>query len=343
MALPLPMPFAPMEALSVDAIPVGEEWQYEPKWDGFRALAFRDGDKIEIQSKSGRLMTRYFPELVAALGALKARKFVLDGELAVPAGRAFSFDALLQRIHPAASRVRRLAAETPVLFIIFDLLVGADGRALTGKPLVERRRELESFYKKYCRGSPRLRLSPATMRLADAERWLKRVGATLDGVVAKRRDLPYRSGDRSGMQKIKNYRSTDCVVGGFRYNEGSALVGSLLLGLYDEDGLLHHVGFTSTIKREDKPALTKKLKVLIAPPGFTGNAPGGPSRWSTERSGEWQPLKPKLVVEVCYDHFSGGRFRHGTRLLRWRPDKTPRQCTLDQVRQKKANLMALLS
>lgn len=332
-----------MEALSVDAIPVGEEWQYEPKWDGFRALAFRDGDKIEIQSKSGRLMTRYFPELVAALGALKARKFVLDGELVVPAGRAFSFDALLQRIHPAASRVRRLAAETPVLFIIFDLLVGADGRALTGKPLVERRRELESFYKKYCRGSPRLRLSPATMRLADAERWLKRVGATLDGVVAKRRDLPYRSGDRSGMQKIKNYRSTDCVVGGFRYNEGSALVGSLLLGLYDEDGLLHHVGFTSTIKREDKPALTKKLKVLIAPPGFTGNAPGGPSRWSTERSGEWQPLKPKLVVEVCYDHFSGGRFRHGTRLIRWRPDKAPRQCTLDQVKQKKANPMALLS
>jgi ATP-dependent DNA ligase len=331
-----------MEALSVDAIPVGEEWQYEPKWDGFRALAFRDGDKVEIQSKSGRLMTRYFPELVAALRALKAHKFVLDGELAVSAGRAFSFDALLQRIHPAASRVRRLAAETPVLFIVFDLLVGADGRALTGKPLVERRHELESFYKKYRRGSPRLRLSPATPRLADAERWLKRVGATLDGVIAKRRDLPYSSGDRSGMQKIKNYRSADCVVGGFRYNEGSPLVGSLLLGLYGEDGLLHHVGFTSTIKRDDKPALTKKLKALIAPPGFTGNAPGGPSRWSTERSGEWEPLNPKLVVEVCYDHFSGGRFRHGTRLLRWRPDKAPRQCTLDQVRQKKANLMALL-
>jgi ATP-dependent DNA ligase len=343
MALPLPMPFSPMEALSVDTIPVGKEWQYEPKWDGFRALAFRDGDKIEIQSKSGRLMTRYFPELVAALGALEARKFVLDGELAVPAGRAFSFDALLQRIHPAASRVRRLAVETPVLFIVFDLLVGSDGRALIGKPLSERRRELEGFYKKYCRGSPCLRLSPATRRLADAKRWLTRVGATLDGVIAKRRDLPYSSGDRSGMQKIKNYRTADCVVGGFRYNEGSPLVGSLLLGLYDEDGRLHHVGFTSTIKREDKPSLTKKLKALIAPPGFTGNAPGGPSRWSTERSGEWEPLKPKLVVEVGYDHFSGGRFRHGTRLLRWRPDKAPRQCTLDQVKQKKANLMALLS
>ncbi len=343
MALPLPLPFLPMEALSVDAIPVGEEWQYEPKWDGFRALAFRDGAKIEIQSKSGRLMTRYFPELVAVLGALKAKKFVLDGELAVPTDGAFSFDALLQRIHPAASRVQRLAAETPALLIVFDLLVDADGRVLTGMPLSERRPELESFYKKYCRASPLLRLTPATAKLADAKRWLSRVGATLDGVVAKRRDLPYRSGDRSGMQKIKNYRSADCVVGGFRYNEGSPLVGSLLLGLYDKDGLLHHVGFTSTIKREEKPALTRKLKALIAPPGFTGNSPGGPSRWSTERSGEWKPLKPKLVVEVCYDHFSGDRFRHGTRLLRWRPDKSPRQCTLDQVKQRKANLMALLS
>jgi len=261
----------------------------------------------------------------------------------VPADGAFSFDALLQRIHPAASRVQRLAAETPALLIVFDLLVDADGRVLTGMPLSERRPELESFYKKYCRASPLLRLTPATAKLADAKRWLSRVGATLDGVVAKRRDLPYRSGDRSGMQKIKNYRSADCVVGGFRYNEGSPLVGSLLLGLYDKDGLLHHVGFTSTIKREEKPALTRKLKALIAPPGFTGNSPGGPSRWSTERSGEWQPLKPKLVVEVCYDHFSGDRFRHGTRLLRWRPDKSPRQCTLDQVKQKKANLMALLS
>jgi ATP-dependent DNA ligase len=342
MALPLPMPFSPMEALSVDAIPVGKEWQYEPKWDGFRALVFRDGAKVEVQSKSGRLMTRYFPELVAALRALKPKRFVLDGELVIPAGGAFSFDALLQRIHPAASRVRRLAVETPVLFIVFDLLVGADGRALIARPLSERRPELESFYKKYCRGSPLLRLSPATTRLAEAKRWLKRVGATLDGVVAKRRDLTSCSGDRGGMQKIKNYRSADCVVGGFRYNEGSPLVGSLLLGLYGEDGLLHHVGFTSTIRREDKPALTKKLKAMVAPPGFTGNAPGGPSRWSTERSGEWEPLRPKLVIEVCYDHFSGDRFRHGTRLLRWRPDKAPRQCTLDQVRQKKANLMALL-
>jgi ATP-dependent DNA ligase len=343
MALPLRPPFAPMEAQSVDAIPVGPQWQYEPKWDGFRALVFCDGNKVEVQSKSGRLMTRYFPELVEAVRAAAAKKFVLDGEIVVPAGAAFSFDALLQRIHPAASRVRRLAVETPALFIAFDLLVGPDGRDLTKEPLAQRRRALEGFFHKHCRRSKLIRLSPATTQLAEAKRWLKRVGATLDGVVAKRRDFDYRAGDRSGMQKIKNYRSADCVVGGFRYNEGSPLVGSLLLGLYDKEGLLHHVGFTSTIKREDKPSLTKKLKALIGKPGFTGNAPGGPSRWSTERSGEWQPLKPKLVVEVCYDHFSGERFRHGTRLLRWRPDKAPLQCTFDQLRQKKANLIALLS
>jgi ATP-dependent DNA ligase len=239
--------------------------------------------------------------------------------------------------------VTKLAAETPALLILFDLLVGADGKARIKRPLHERRRELEMFAGKYLHGIPRIRVSPATMKLADAEGWLARVGATLDGIIAKRRDLEYRTGDRSGMQKIKNYRSADCVVGGFRYNEGKPVVGSLLLGLYDGRGLLHHVGFTSTIKREDKPALTEKLEKLIAPPGFTGNAPGGPSRWSTARSGEWQPLEPKLVVEVRYDHFTGDRFRHGTRLTRWRPDKSPRQCTLEQVKQKKANLMKLLT
>ena len=326
-----------MEALSVDDIPTGEEWQYEPKWDGFRCLVFRDDNKIELQSKSGQSLTRYFPELVDGIRSVKAASFVLDGEIVVPVDRAFSFDALLQRIHPAQSRVQKLAAETPALLIVFDLLAGADGKPLIERPLRQRRPELEAFAHTWLRGVAPIRMSPATTKLAEAKSWLKRVGATLDGIVAKRRDLEYRSGDRTGMQKIKNYRSADCVVGGFRYNEGKPVVGSLLLGLYDNEGLLHHVGFTSTIKREDKPALTKKLKALIAPPGFTGNAPGGPSRWSTERSGEWQPLKPKLVVEVCYDHFSGDRFRHGTRLLRWRPDKSPRQCTLDQVKRKKAN------
>jgi ATP-dependent DNA ligase len=342
MAPALRPPFPPMEALSVDDIPTGEEWQYEPKWDGFRCLVFRDGNKIELQSKSGQSLTRYFPELVDAVRSVKAATFVLDGEIVVPVDRTFSFDALLQRIHPAQSRVQKLAAETPALLIVFDLLADADGKPLIQQPLRQRRPGLEAFAHKWLRGVTRIRMSPATTKLAEAKSWLKRVGATLDGIVAKRRDLEYRSGDRTGMQKIKNYRSADCVVGGFRYNEGKPVVGSLLLGLYDDEGLLHHVGFTSAIKREDKPALTKQLEPLISPPGFTGNAPGGPSRWSTKRSSEWQPLKPKLVVEVCYDHFAGERFRHGTKLMRWRPDKSPKQCTMEQVKQKKADLLKLL-
>jgi ATP-dependent DNA ligase len=331
-----------MEALSVDEIPAGKEWQYEPKWDGFRCLVFRDGKSVELQSKSGQSLTRYFPELVAALAEIKSPRFVLDGELVVPEGRVFSFDNLLQRIHPAASRVKKLAAETPALLILFDLLVDDDGVVLTKQPLSERRKALDAFATKYLRGQKSIRLSPATTKLADARKWLKKVGATLDGIIAKRRDLAYQSGNRLGMQKIKNYRSADCVVGGFRYNEGKPVVGSLLLGLYNEQGLLDHVGFTSSLKSDEKKELTVKLKKLIGEPGFTGNKPGGPSRWSTRRSSEWQPLKPKLVVEVCYDHFSGGRFRHGTRLLRWRPDKSPKQCTIDQVKQKKADLMGLL-
>jgi ATP-dependent DNA ligase len=343
MTLALHPPFPPMEALSVDEVPTGPDWQYEPKWDGFRCLIFRDGAKVELQSKSGRPLTRYFPEIVAAAKALRAKAFVLDGEIVVPKGKAFSFDALLQRIHPAASRIARLAEETPALVIAFDLFADARGKSLVALPLRERRPLLEEFAAAHLRGHDRFRLSPATTKLTEARGWLKRVGATLDGIIAKRRDLPYSSGDRSGMQKIKNYRSADCVVGGFRYNEGKKVVGSLLLGLYDEQGLLNHVGFTSSIKASDKPALTKKLEKLVAPPGFTGDKPGGPSRWSTGRSAEWQPLKPKLVVEVCYDHFSGGRFRHGTRLMRWRPDKAPGQCGMEQVRQKKADLMRLLS
>jgi ATP-dependent DNA ligase len=331
-----------MEALSVDQIPSGPEWQYEPKWDGFRCLVFREGDRIELQSKAGQPLTRYFPELVEDIRRVKAEKLVLDGEIVVPVERTFSFDALLQRIHPAQSRVNKLARETPALIIAFDLLLDGEGKPLIDLPLSERRRKLDLLAPKYFRGTKRIRLSPATSKLVEAKRWLDRVGATLDGIIAKRRDLPYRSGDRSGMQKIKNYRSADCVVGGFRYNEGKSVVGSLLLGLYDDKGRLNHVGFTSTIKRAEKPELTRKLENLIAAPGFTGNAPGGPSRWSTTRSGEWQPLKPVLVVEVCFDHFSGERFRHGTKLMRWRPDKSPRQCTLNQVKQKKADLMKLL-
>jgi ATP-dependent DNA ligase len=341
MPLAIHPPLLPMEATSVDIVPTGDNWQYEPKWDGFRCLAFRDGDGVELQSKSGQSLTRYFPEIVAAVRSVPAKAFVLDGEIVVPDNGGFSFDALLQRIHPAASRVRRLAGETPALLIVFDLLAGADGKSLIDVPLGERRERLEQFAQRALQDSNRIKLSPTTTDLADAKRWLEQVGATLDGIIAKRTDLPYLPGKRDGMQKIKNYRTADCVVGGFRYNTGKRVVGSLLLGLYDDAGKLNHVGFTSSIPQKDKPALTTKLEALIAPPGFTGNAPGGPSRWSTERSAEWQPLKPKLVVEVCYDHFTGGRFRHGTSLMRWRPDKSPKQCTMDQVKQKKANLMKL--
>lgn len=300
----------------------------------------RQEDRAAIEIRT--VADRYFPELVEVIAALKAPRFVLDGEIVVPEARVFSFDKLLQLIHPAASRVEKLAAETPALLIVFDLLQGGDGEVFTKEPLSTRRKNLEAFATKYLRGAKSIRLSPATAKIAGAKKWLTQVGATLDGIVAKRRDLPYQSGNRHGMQKIKNYRAADCVVGGFRYNEGKPVVGSLLLGLYNDQGLLDHVGFTSSLKDDEKKALTLKLKKLVGGPGFTGDKPGGPSRWSSKRSAEWQPLKTKLVVEVCYDHFSGGRFRHGTRLLRWRPDKSPEQCTMDQVKQTKSDLMRLL-
>jgi ATP-dependent DNA ligase len=297
---------------------------------------------VKLQAKSGRPLTRYFPELVEAVRQLKPQTFILDGEIVVRANGSFSFDSLLQRIHPAESRIKTLSVETPAMLIVFDLLVSADNRSLVDLPLSERRQALEHFFASQVRGTTHIRLSPATTKVTKTKNWLTRAGTMLDGVVAKRLNVEYRSNDRTGMQKIKNYRSADCVVGGFRYGEGTRLVGSLLLGLYDNRGLLHHVGFTSAIKRDAKAKLTKKLASLITPPGFTGRAPGGPSRWSTKRSGEWEPLKPKLVVEVCYDHFADERFRHGTTLLRWRPDKAPRQCTFDQLKPVKGNPLALL-
>jgi ATP-dependent DNA ligase len=340
-------PPAAMEARSVDSIPRGAEWQYEPKWDGFRCLLSRRGSKVDLRSKSGEDLTRYFPELADAALKLKPPTFLLDGEIIVPHGKAFSFDDLLQRIHPAASRVRKLAAETPALFLVFDLLAVAGNEHLAAQPLSRRRPELEAFAKSHFKSKPSFRLSPATSSYTTATKWLAQAGGGCDGVIAKRLDLPYQSGNRDGMQKIKNFRSADCVVGGFRYAtnllSGKKVVGSLLLGLYDADGLLHHVGFTSALKQREKPALTAKLEPLIAKPGFTGNAPGGPSRWSSERSAQWCPLQPRLVVEVAYDHFSGDRFRHGTSVLRWRPDKAPRQCTFDQLKHKAVDPMKLLA
>ena len=318
---------APMEALLAEQLPDGPGWQYEPKWDGFRCIAVRGGGKVELWSKSGKPLGRYFPEVAAMFGRLKAASFTIDGELLIERGGELSFDALQMRLHPAESRVRKLSAETPAMFMAFDLL--AIGREkLAGKPLSERRARLEAMLA--AEEESALMLSPATGDRREALGWLKRTGGALDGVIAKRLDQPYQPGERA-MVKVKQRRTADCVVGGFRYGKGGDLVGSLLLGLYDEQGLLDHVGFTSSIAAKDREAWTRELEKLVEPPGFTGDAPGGPSRWSTERSTQWEPLKPTLVVEVLYDQVTGQRFRHGTRLLRRRPDKAPRQCTMEQL------------
>ncbi len=316
------MTIEPMEARLVAELPAGDGWQFEPKWDGFRCLVFKAGDKVELISKSGKPLARYFPEVAAAVSALTPRMLALDGELLIPVGRTLSFEALQMRLHPAESRIRKLSVETPALLMLFDWL------ETTAAPLAERRDALEAFHARH--GTAALRLSPKTDDRATAQAWLDGSGGALDGVIAKRLDEPYQPGERA-MRKVKRLRTADCVVGGFRYASNSKEVGSLLLGLYDDAGLLHHVGFTSAIAAADRPALTAKLEKLIEVPGFTGDAPGGPSRWSTERSAEWQPLAPKLVAEVRYDHVTGRRFRHGTGFLRWRPDKAPRQCTIEQL------------
>jgi len=316
-----------MEALLAAELPEGEGWQYEPKWDGFRCLARRDGAEVTLTSKSGKPLARYFPDIVDMLSQMKTRRFLLDGELIIPVGDALSFDALQLRLHPAESRVRKLAKETPAELMVFDLLE-LDGKSLAGLPLLRRREQLEAFFRK--NAVPGLELSPMTGDRDVALGWLKRSGGALDGVIAKRADLEYRSGERA-MIKVKQQRTADCVVGGFRYAEKKPVVGSLLLGLYDDQGLLNHVGFTSAIPARERSRLTKELEVLIQPPGFTGSAPGGPSRWNNERTGQWEPLKPVLVVEVRYDQVTGRRFRHGTGFVRWRPDKDPKQCTFEQL------------
>lgn len=329
LALPITPPLAPMEARSTDTIPVDGEWLYEPKWDGFRCVVFRDHSTVELQSKSCKSLTRYFPEVADAVRDLPARQFVLDCELLVPTGDDVAFDLLLQRVHPAESRVRRLAEETPAWLIAFDLLARGSTRSLLDRPLGERRERLEAFADTSFSDAPRVHLTPATHDADVARGWFDRLSG-VDGVMAKDLAREYASGSRDAMWKVKRRRTADCVVGGFRYSKNSG-VGSLLLGLHDDDGLLHHVGFCSSFPDRERDRLLEVVEPLIEEPGFTGNSPGGPSRWSTERTSQWQPLRNELVVEVGYDHFTGGRFRHGTALERWRPEKDPRQCTLDQV------------
>jgi ATP-dependent DNA ligase len=383
--LPLQPPYPPADARAVKELPRGPGWLYEPKWDGFRCLAFRRSDEIILQSKAGQPLTRYFPEIATALRALPVRKFVLDGEIVIRSGAGLDFDALLQRIHPAASRIQRLSQETPATYMVFDLLVDARGKPLVASPLSARRMELQEFAsanideaentsagksqskapeKTTSNGSaPRIMLSPASSDFATAEKWMREGAASgWDGVVAKRLDCEYTSGERTGMVKVKRIRTADCVVGGFRWarsaktsTAGSSAttttskraskarkkpakeIGSLLLGLYNKKGQLDHIGFSASFTREER----KKLKDILEPlmpkagshgAGFTGKAPGGPSRWTRDdRDTEWFALKPKLVGEFQYDHFSGGRFRHGTKFLRWRPEKKPEQCTVDQL------------
>jgi ATP-dependent DNA ligase len=317
---------APMEARLADDIPEGPGWQYEPKWDGFRCLVFRDGAAVALSSKAGKPLERYFPEIAQAVLAIGEDRLVLDGELVLPIGDRLSFADLQMRLHPAASRIARLASETPAQLLLFDCLQAGD-EVLAEHPLSERRVILDRLGPNL--PAPRVQLSPCTLERDLAARWLQQSGGALDGIVAKRLDEPYRSGERT-MVKHKQQRNADCVVGGYRADSAGS-VASLLLGLYDAPGRLHYVGFAAAFSSAVRKALAAELAPLQGASAFDGNAPGGPSRWSRGRSTDWIALRPERVAEVAYDQVTGAHFRHGTTLLRWRPDKAPEQCTLDQL------------
>lgn len=323
-------PIEPMEARPATAIPRGEHWLYEPKWDGFRCIAFRDGPDIALQSKSGQPLERYFPEVVAALKGLSPKRFVLDGEIFIEQDGELDFDVLLQRIHPAASRIRKLSVETPATYALFDLLVDTEGRESFKNDLETRRDALELFAQQNLEGAERIGLSPASRDYETAKQWLNGTVSQFDGAMAKRLDSPYRFGERDAVVKIKRVYTADCVVGGFRLTKDEKTIASLLLGLYDDDGLLHLVGFIGSLNAAERARAADLLKPLVEEPGFTGTRPGGVSRWGS-RETAWHPLAPKVVVEVRFDHVTGRRFRHGARFVRWRPDKAPKQCTMEQL------------
>jgi ATP-dependent DNA ligase len=317
---PRSLDLPPMEAEAVDQLPSGPGWQYEPKYDGFRCLAHRRGDRVHLQSKNQKPLERYFPEVGQGLEEIAEADFVLDGELVIVGG---SFESLQLRLHPAESRIRKLALETPAELIVFDLLARS-GISLLDRPLTERRHELEEFMAQA--SSPVLRLGEATQQEAMARAWLGREG--LDGIVAKRLELPYQPGDRA-MHKFKLWKTVDCVVGGLYHKRGTQAVEHLLLGLYDEEGKLNYVGRARIY--EDAAEIGRLLEPLVGGQGFTGRAPGGKSRWSG-RERVPVPLHPVLVVEVSADHITGEHMRHGARLLRWRTDKAPESCTIDQIK-----------
>lgn len=340
MSLPVEPPVAPMLARAAPEIPGDGGWQYEPKWDGFRAVVFRDGERVELGSRNERPLTRYFPELIDPLRASLPARAVVDGEIVVMTRRGLDFDLLSQRIHPAESRVRRLAVETPAAFVAFDLLALGDDD-LRPRPLAERRALLEAAVEA---GGRPVRITPATSGRATAEDWFDRFeGAGLDGVVAKRVSERYREGER-GWIKVKHRRTADCVVGGLRRHKDGRGVGSLLLGLHDASGVLHHVGVASSFDARTRERLLAEVEPLRegaallhpwirdgAPDGPGGRVPGAPSRWTGGRDLSWEPLRPERVVEVAYDHLQGDRFRHTTRLVRWRPDRDPGSCTYAQL------------
>ena len=346
MSLPFAPPLAPMLSSAADALPGGEGWQFEPKWDGFRTLVFRDGDEILLQSRDEKPMNRYFPELVAPLAAALPGRCVVDGEIVIVGEAGLDFEALLLRIHPAASRVKLLAEQMPASFVAWDLLA-VDDEDLRQAPLSARRPRLEQALAGV---TPRVHLSPATRDRALAEDWFSRFeGAGLDGVMAKRLDAPYRAGERT-MIKVKHQRTADCVVAGFRWHAKGpgTMLGSLLLGLYDDDGTLHHVGVAAAFTN----AVRKQLVAELAPlrehaldehpwrdwaeaqdeASATGQRlPGATSRWNRGKDLSWEPLRIERVCEVAYDHMQGTRFRHAAHFRRWRPDKPPRECRYAQL------------
>ena len=342
MQLPLSPPVMPMLAKAVHEVPRAEGLSYEPKWDGFRCIVFRDGDEVELGSRNDRPLTRYFPELLDHLRAALPARCVVDGEIVVVTDDGLDFDTLQQRLHPAASRVAKLAAETPASFVAFDLLA-LDDRDLTPAPFGERRALLEA----HLVGGPHVHLTPTTGDPDVAEEWFTRFeGAGFDGVMAKPLDQPYQQ-DKRVMWKVKHERTADCVVAGFRWHKDGEGVGSLLLGLYDEDGHLHHVGVASSFTAARRRELVDELAPLRdralddhpwrgwadaqAQAQAAGKMPGGVSRWNAQKDLSWEPLRIELVAEVRYEHVQSGRFRHGGRLVRFRPDRTPASCTYAQL------------
>jgi ATP-dependent DNA ligase len=329
MHLALKTPYSPMEAVSVSKMPEGPGWSYEPKWDGFRCLAFKDGNNIELQSKSQKTLTVYFPEIVEALRVLEAATCVLDGELVIPVDGELSFDHLLMRMSRAEGGTKKQAAEHPAVFFVFDILVDDHGVLLADHPLRERQRRLEQFAGQYLNENGIIRLSPATEDVDVARRWLELAGRSLDGIVAKRIDIAYQPGLCRLVQKIKPAMTVDCVVGGVIGGIDGKPVSHVLLGLYDGE-LLHFIG-SAPLKASEGKKLASLIGGMIQPPGFTGHLPGEAGFQFARRVSEWQPLIPKLVAEVQYGHFTGGRFRHGAKFIRWRPDKDFTACTLAQV------------